>query len=564
VRLGRGLRLLHDLNGAAIWPPLHGVLAAAVLVPGGLDYRLAVLPSLCGWVATVLLAFLAARRLAPRWGIVAGLIAALFVAASPTHRGYALDIMLESLGAALTLAALTAYLVAVQERTPRAGCLLGLALSALFFHKYNYWLIVILSLAGSAVLTACHGQPAARATHRWRRLWAWLTALDWRGLVRAELRRPSSWLIAVVLALVAVVWAHGDRPFVVGGREVWLFPPNNILQVVYVLLFVRLVAWWRRGGRAWADGLAEPWRRLPRWHAWPVLVWLLLPKHFGYFVWFLSPSNADPASRRNLADGLHFYLRAAENYHPGPAALLLAGVLLLLGVLTLRRLRPGATAVLLCFVLGAFLALSHPNKKVRFAHSWLAAGWVLGGAGLAAALPRPGRPVVRLGLAAGAVAGCAWLLPPAMLARGPAPEGGPSPDQVSLLELTEFCGDDLAASRHAMVLCEVPVRFLTRWAVLERRGEADFLECRWGGFGPAGPGNRDGFVRWLQTTDCDTLVSFEETKPGDVCWEAVEEVKLHAELRDLLHAQAVFRPVRRQEFPHHGCAVTVWKRAADE
>ena len=61
---GRPLQLLHDLNEARIWPPLHGMAAATALLIGGRDYRLAVLPSLLGWVATVLLGFLVARRCA--------------------------------------------------------------------------------------------------------------------------------------------------------------------------------------------------------------------------------------------------------------------------------------------------------------------------------------------------------------------------------------------------------------------------------------------------------------------------------------------------------------------
>ena len=115
VRHGRPYVLLREVNGARVWGPLHGLLAAAVLAVGGFDYRLAVLPSLAGWVATALFAFLAARRAAPRYGNLAGLAALLLVLAGPAHRGYATDIMLESLGACLSLAVLYFYLVTVQE-----------------------------------------------------------------------------------------------------------------------------------------------------------------------------------------------------------------------------------------------------------------------------------------------------------------------------------------------------------------------------------------------------------------------------------------------------------------
>jgi len=48
-----------------VWGPLHMTLAAVALLVGGFDYRIAVLPSLAGWIATAIFAFLAARRAAP-------------------------------------------------------------------------------------------------------------------------------------------------------------------------------------------------------------------------------------------------------------------------------------------------------------------------------------------------------------------------------------------------------------------------------------------------------------------------------------------------------------------
>src|SRR5437016_2118617 len=45
LREGRALSFLDEVQRARIWPPLHGLLGALVLVIGGLDYCLAVLPS---------------------------------------------------------------------------------------------------------------------------------------------------------------------------------------------------------------------------------------------------------------------------------------------------------------------------------------------------------------------------------------------------------------------------------------------------------------------------------------------------------------------------------------
>src|SRR5262249_32697003 len=57
LRQGNISQFLHDFDGARIWPPLHGMLVALVLLVWGVDYRLAVLPSLAGWVGAAVFGF---------------------------------------------------------------------------------------------------------------------------------------------------------------------------------------------------------------------------------------------------------------------------------------------------------------------------------------------------------------------------------------------------------------------------------------------------------------------------------------------------------------------------
>src|SRR5262249_41507014 len=84
---------------SGVWGPLRGSLMALVLLIGGFDIRLAVLPDLAGFVGTAVLSFLIARRSVSRGSNLAGFTAALFVLASPAFHAFATDFMLESLGA---------------------------------------------------------------------------------------------------------------------------------------------------------------------------------------------------------------------------------------------------------------------------------------------------------------------------------------------------------------------------------------------------------------------------------------------------------------------------------
>jgi hypothetical protein len=212
-------------------------------------------------------------------------------------------------------------------------------------------------------------------------------------------------------------------------------------------------------------------------------------------------------------------------------------------------------------VAGALTA-THPNRKARYLHSWLAATWVAAGAGLAGLLY--GRRShswagARPWLGGAALAGLAWANAPALLAPGRAAEGGPQPDQPSLLDVTDSYLPELDGGRRVIVLGAVPIQPLAQWTFLTRYGTFERLEERWYGFAGPGADNRAGFLAWLGTTDCDTLV-FIDRADGPLFWEEVPEVALHAELRDLLREQQTFRLVKAEEYPRQACRLTVWKR----
>jgi hypothetical protein len=528
-----------------------------VLLVGGLDYRSAVLPSLAGWVGLVTLGFLVARRAAPRGGTLAGLAAALFILASPAYRAFATDVMLESLGACFSLLVLYCYLVAAQSKPAAVwtGRCLGGALTVLFLHKYNYWVLLVLTVLASEALThpRFFRQLLREALAGFRR----------RDGLRSQLRHPLTYVLALILLLIVGIYLRGDRPLVLGGKSVSLYPPHNFIHAAYVVLFLRLVSWWRSSGRMWAGRLDGRVRQVILWHVCPLAVWFLLPKHPSYFLWYLSLANADPTQQFDVLAGIRHYARwAVEDYHPDLWTALLAAGLCAAALPAWRRLRPGGQAVLLLFVIAGVLTVIHPNRKCRCLHSWLAAGWVSAGLGLASLLysrVSALRPHVRVWLAVPALAGLGWVAWPALLGKGHALEGGPHPQHNCMLDLTDCYLADLDGARRATILATVPVKPLAQWTALERYGRLDRLEDNWYGFGAAGAENRQGFARWLQTTECDTLVFFDRT-PGPAHWEEVAECALHAELRDLLLAQQVFRLVKQQDFPRHGCRVLVWRR----
>jgi hypothetical protein len=554
VRQGNVLQLLLDLNQARIWPPLQDVLTAVVLLVGGLDYRLAVLPSLAAWVGTIVLAFLVARRASSRGGIFAGLVAAVYVAASPAHRAFATDIMLESLGACLTLAVLYCYLAAVQEEPHAAtGRRLGIALTALFLHKYNYWALVVLALLLHEAFVW-----RREIISRWRSL---LSFSRLQGWCAPQWGRPSTWALAGLIFLIVGVYIRRDRPWGLGKLSVSLYPPSNLLTVLGVVLALRLWVWWRRVRREQVARLDPRLRSLLFWHAWPAAIWLLLPGHLYGFLWYLSPANADPEQHISAWAAMRDYSRwLAEEYHADAALTIVAGVLCLLGLLLARRGPHGSGAVLVLTILAAALTVLHPNHKSRCVHSWIAVAWVSGGMGLAALLDRlpPVRQhMVRRLASAAVLAGLVLGQGPALWQPGHALEAGPHPNHPSLLDVADSFVPDVVASRRATVLTAVPLRTLAQWTVRERGG-ADRLEEHWYGFGGDGSDEGEQFRHWMATA-CDTLVVV-DALPGKPLWEGGPECERIGRLAKVLPSQDVFHLTREQSFPQFRFRVQLWQR----
>jgi hypothetical protein len=98
-----------------------------------------------------------------------------------------------------------------------------------------------------------------------------------------------------------------------------------------------------------------------------------------------------------------------------------------------------------------------------------------------------------------------------------------------------------------------------QWTYLQRFGRLDRLEEKWYGFGAPGPDNRQGFLNWLQSTRCDTLVYIDSIE-GPTDYEDDPLTDLHAELRDLVMGQQVFHLVKAVDLPMHSCRVLVYRR----
>ncbi|EJW09601.1 hypothetical protein A33M_1138 [Rhodovulum sp. PH10] len=696
---------LSQLAKSVVWPPLHGLLLSGVLVVGGLDVRLGIVPSLIGWTATVVLSAVLARRMFPdpTRGSVAAVTAAALALASPAFALLGSDVMLEGLGAALSALALLAFARAVEadeprnrapgepvpsgwsagkpqffptgespfDRSPvgtppvgtsavgsplgdslsaRAGSLslgstrggsphivstrtgsarpaptasdpavsasiispevpatpavsvpaaadatsrwwhdvavrrwraLALVLTLLFFHKGNYWGLVVMSLAVSAAIE--HRDALSRAVSALRidmRFGRSRAAVS--EAARAILRDPLVIASLVVLVLVAAIYRHGPADIVVGGRAVSLYPPENLVTVAYALLFVRLAIAWRRHRKHLAPMLGVPGRAIFTWHVVPVAVSFLIPKRLPGFLWFVGPANS-PTHTFDPLGGAAFYWDAfAGAFHPSPAIAVAVVALFLVGLVGATKCPPGSRAVFVLAVLASFAVLVHPHHQGRFLASWIFAWWVGAGAGAGVVVglivrspairAKPMAAVSAVGLLAVSVGlGILVGLVPAR----------PSPETVAAAGAVAG-RDETAPSEFLLVRSAIPlvadartVGFATTfgpagfftWMLRAHCACAVRVDGPWLAPRATREDDRRAMAAYLAATSAERLVVVDAPDGAAGFPPSPDRAFPHAAtvgILDALAAQQKFAEMARFAVPEHGATLTVWARRADE
>jgi len=557
VRTGDFVRLFHDFDWMRVWGPIHPLLVALFQFVGGPDHRLAVLPSAIGFVLTIFFAFMIPRRLLSSGGDVAGLLAAFLVAISPAHRAFAADCMYESLGAGLSLAVIYLYLVVVQDGTRQAAIALGIALTVLFLHKYNYWLLVLFGLIGGEFLR----QPGAWCRYglslcQSDRIPAWLVA---------ELKQPLTY-IAVGFAIAAAVIAKtGGGVIEIGRWSVSMQGPHNLVHLAYVAFFLRLVWWWRQTGSEWSAGLTPTVRDVLLWHGTGVALWFLLPKRLSYFLWFLGPTNDDQRREAvTFMHGLPFYLQGLQDdYLVVSWGLIFLGITLALALVAWRHLNPGASAVFVFLLIATYLTCQHPMLKTRFMHSWIAVAWILGAVGLAWAIQTSAFFVdsdKRVWLANAACFVVVGLQCGAFLDVGHAQEGGLKPSEPSPLAITDTYLPALSDVCLPTIVSNVSTRFLWTWTFIEHHRHQNFAAeiKNFRSF----EGSPDQVQRWLETTKSDALVLIDIRPQSTFDWKTDEYVELSA-FHQTLARQTAWTLTRRWEMPE-GVSITLWRKSSTD
>jgi len=560
IKTGDAGGFFTQLLAMRVWGPVHGLALAGVFLLGGVDHRLAIIPSLVGWAATAAFSFLIARRMfADRaLGLFAGAMTSVWVIASPAFRLLGSDVMLEGLGAGLSAAALFAYARAREDLASRGRWrLLGVLLTALFFEKANYWGLIAASIGAAAASE--FGDP-------WGRLRA--AALDKGrrrrilGAAAGFLAHPLTFVFALLAGLSAAIYAHGPLEAALFGRRISLYPPENLVTGAYWALFARCWLFWRRGSLGQRLGVPE--RALVAWHAAPLAVSFLLPKRLAGFLWFVGPANSTPGAAYDPSSGARLYWASfADGFSVAAWSAALALVLAALAVGQARRFPKGTRATIACALLCALALVAHPQHQGRFLASWIFSVWICAGAGAALLLGwliearRGGLRALAAAAAATAFAAASILQPPAPLAAHYAIRTvfGPSD-----LDLVRPYLPALAGARVIGVAATFGSSELFRWATEERCQCKVIVESPWPPANASRAAVKAAMLAQIAASRADVWVAIDA--PAFANSPVQAPYASLAGLIDAMRAQTRYAPVAVYRIPGEGASATLYRPAA--
>lgn len=552
------LWFLSALDRARVWPPLHGLFLSGVLLVGGIDHRLGVLPSLIGWTATVVCVWMIARRLFSDrlQGITAGAVAVTLTIASPALRLLCTDVMLEGLGSALSALSILLFMRACAEpEDPRRWRLLALTLCALFLQKLNYWALVVAALALSALMDDWAGWHV-----RARR---WLGATEIGARAREAARHPLVIACMLVAAATVAIYWRGPTALSLLGREIRLYPPGNLTTLAYALLFAWGVLQWRRHRAGIDAALGVPGRALFYWHAVPVAIYFLIPKRLSAFLWFVGPTNSPDPGLFPLRGLASYWSGFAEGFHVSETMAVLVLALALIGAVRAAMLPPGARAVLALPLVSLLLVILHPNQQSRYLGSWIFAVWIAAGFGAAVIVGGLADAIgtrARAGLAGTAVA--AVIAVNALTAPAPAAfRHAIHPTQGATdIDLVRPYLHELDGAGSVMFVTTFGSTDLFRWVLHEHcRCKVDVTHPWISGL-TSREHVRNLMAQRVNETKAERIVLIDAPLSSNQLREMGWTYEVMAGVVDAMKEQNRFERTASHAIPQHGASVSIWRR----
>ncbi|MGD9902099.1 MAG: hypothetical protein AB7U83_01420 [Vicinamibacterales bacterium] len=348
------------------WPPGQALFQLPFFIALGGDVTAGLFSSVVAFVLTGLGMAWLVRHIAGPSAWLSTVLAVVAMATSPFMLGYASVAMSEMLGALAQVVVLVCYARTARAPTAADGRWLALSLTALFFTKYNYFVLL-------AVPLACHEFLSHR---RGRNVRERLRVLG--RAAAAVVATPVGTLFTAYLLVVTAVLASGGVSFSIGEQSVAF---RTIGYAAHPVIYAGLFLAWRRfrrgDARSRLNAIDPRLGPLVLWFGIPVALWLAspYPNHVKDVATLLVNIPLGPPT---AGLGLASYLHALRDvYFLHPASFALAATAFGVALARYRTQPPLMRLLLVVVTLQGAMIAAHHTRDPRFLLVSMPIFWVV-------------------------------------------------------------------------------------------------------------------------------------------------------------------------------------------
>jgi hypothetical protein len=360
LRLVRALQdfdlfaLLRHINDLSVWPPLFPLMEVPAFLILGPSFAAARGLVAAFFAMAVVAAFWSGLRQRERGRVMVGALAATLAATSPMTQVFSTLVMLEIPCITILLFSLGFYSRSLRSGREKDFAFACIGATALFFCKYNYGLMWILTMAVNELL---RGRDPKQL----------MSSFSLRGLAES-LKRPRRVIIAGACLASVIIELAGPWRVTLAGHEISVSSSGPLLYAVYASFLLAWILRPHRGlelGRRWLARLEPRARTMVLAVAVPLALWMVVPSHAINFVSFLTNRDSGPpvVSFKSLS----FYPRVfLDQYSASPAVGVAVLVLVATSLLRLKALDAVGRTLALALLISTALPVAHPYKQPRF------------------------------------------------------------------------------------------------------------------------------------------------------------------------------------------------------
>jgi hypothetical protein len=358
---------LWEIWSKGLWPFMFYLYQIPFYLFLGTKLEASLFSSLISFFGIGILSFQLFKTSSKSDSLVGPSIFLFFLITSPFYLRFSTLAMTESFGSLMQLIVYVCYLKTLEIKSHKIAVLFSLSLTALFFTKYNYFILVIIPIIINEYLAYTK---------------TWKLAEHFRFLLNILMKALSSvtWIILILyLIFLSVIFKTGGFEFYLFNQAFKVYSIGNTGFLILYFLIIQFLWQKKRNKFNYSQFLKKDFRIKPiiNYFVIPLIIWFAIPYPNHIKEFFGLVVNRE-STGFNFFNSILFYFNILENeYYSNNIIFFISLLLFLLSIIRYKNQTRVIKFFIVTSLIQIFLVLNHPYKGARFIFTALIPIWAV-------------------------------------------------------------------------------------------------------------------------------------------------------------------------------------------